>query len=112
MRPAVIPWPDPPIIAAIIAALGVSFGAWLTWLASGARDLRGRIDTLEGRIAKIEEERDSYALLVQAMATFINRLGVWVEAGADRKRKPKPPPQIAAHIDAEPWMPDPEDVRG
>lgn len=110
--PLVIPWPDPPIIAAIIAALGVGFGAWLTWLASGARDLRGRIDTLEGRISKIEEERDSYALLVSAMASFINRLGVWVEAGADRRRKPKPSPLITAHIDVEPWEPIPEDVQG
>ena len=107
-----IPWPDPPVIAAIVAAIAMGFGAWLTWLASGARDLRGRIETLEGRIAKIEGERDSYALLVSAMASFINRLGVWVEAGADKRRKPKPPPQIEPHIDVEPWMPDPEGVRG
>lgn len=108
----VIPWPDPPIIAAILTTLGVAFGAWLTWLASGVRDLRARIDTLEGRIAKIEEERNSYALLVSAMASFINRLGAWVEAGADRRRKPKPPPQIANHIDAAAWEPIPEDVQG
>ena len=99
-------------MAAILAAMAMGFGAWLTWLASGARDLRGRVDTLENRISKIEGERDSLASLVSAMASFINRLGVWVEAGADRKRKPKPPPQIAAHIDVEPWMPPYEDVRG
>lgn len=110
--PLVIPWPDPPIIAAIIAALGVGFGAWLTWLASGARDLRARIDTLEERIAKIETERDGLSTLVSAMASFINRLGAWVEAGADRRRKPKPPPLIANHIDITAWEPIPEDVQG
>ena len=108
----VIPWPDPPVLAAIIAGLAMGFGAWLTWLASGARDLRGRVDTLEGRISKIEGERDNLASLVSAMSNFINRLGVWVEAGADRKRRPKPPPQIVAHIDAEPWMPPLEDIIG
>lgn len=110
--PLVIPWPDPPVLAAILAAMAMGFGAWLTWLASGARDLRGRVDTLENRISKIEGERDTLASLVSAMSSFINRLGVWVEAGADRKRRPKPPPQIVAHIDAEPWEPIPEDEQG
>ncbi len=114
-----IPWPDPPIIAAIIAALGLAFGAWLTWLASGASRLSARIETLETRMAKVESENDTLRgekndllILVSAMASFINRVGVWATAGMDRKRKPKPSPQIVAHIDAEPWMPDPEDVRG
>ena len=115
----VIPWPDPPVLAAIIAALGVGFGAWLTWLASGARDLRVRIDTLEGRIDKVEAEKDRLAadrnellVLVSAMASFINRVGLWIEAGMDKRRKPKPPVQVVPHIDTEPWMPEPEDVRG
>ena len=107
-----IPWPDPPIIAAIVTALAVCFGAWLTWLASGVARLNARIETLEGRMAKVEDERNDLLTLVSVMASFINRVGLWIEAGMDKKRKPRPPTQVQPHIDPEPWMPDPEDVRG
>ena len=117
--PYVIPWPDPPIIAAIITTLGVAFGAWLTWLMSGARELRERIAALETRMERVESEngelrseKNDLLLLISAMASFINRIGLWIESGMDRRRKPKPPPQVEPHIDVEPWMPPPEEVTG
>ena len=117
--PHVIPWPDPPIIAAIIGAVGIGFGAWLTWLASGAARLAARIEALEARTDalevekdKLRDERNDLLTLVSAMASFINRIGLWVEAGMDRRKKPKPDSKVAPHIDVEPWMPPLEDVTG
>ena len=104
MTPLTIPWPDPPIIAAVIGAGGIAFGAWLTWLASGAREMLGRIDTLESRIGALEAEKDKQARVISAMSSFINRLGQWFEGGMSGRR-PAPSELIHAHIDTDPWSP-------
>lgn len=104
MIPAEIQWPEPPVVAAILMAGGVAFGAWLTWLASGARDMLGRIDTLEGRIEALEAEKDKQAAVIAAMSSFINRLGQWFEGGMSGRR-PGPSPLIHDHIDTDPWSP-------
>lgn len=108
MIPSAIAWPDPPIIAAIIAVLGVGLTAWLTWLASGASRLQTRIDTLEvrqteaeKRIAGLETEKRTALDALAAAASFINRIGYRILSG--RGPWPEIPSQIAPHIDAELW---------
>lgn len=102
MNLLVVPWPDAPVMAAIITALALAFGAWLTWLASGARELRARLDVLENRVSSLEAEKAEQGRTISAMASFINRLGAWLEGGM-KGRRPKPSKRIHDHIDVDPW---------
>lgn len=113
-----IPWPEPPIIVAIIAALGVALGAWLTWLASGASRLQARVaaleernDRQEQRIADLEKSKKAKDLVISLMASFIDRLGAYW-AGGCHGRLPLPDPKIHSYIDTDPWTPTAEGVDG
>lgn len=109
MTPLEATWIDPTILIAAIGTAGIGFGAWLTWLASGASRLQGRIDQLETRISKLETEKQMLAdegvaktALIMALSSFINRVGLWVLAGG-KGVKPVPSAEVRPHIDAELW---------
>lgn len=103
-------WPDPPVMAAIVAAAGMTFGAWLTWLASGAGRLQARIDALEKRTDALEDDVRAKEQIIRIMASFVDRLGMWLEGGMSGTR-PRPDPKVHEYIDTQPWLseadPDP-----
>lgn len=100
--PLEIPWPDPPIITAIIAAVGLGFGAWLTWVAAGASRLQARVESLETRMKSLEDEKTDLLRNLSAATSFINRIGLWL-LNKKETPAPVPPEQIHAHIDTELW---------
>lgn len=97
-------WPDPPVIAAVIAALGVGLGAWLTWLASGASRLSMRIESLERRIDEMERARERDSLIRRLLVSFVDRIGAWLERDQAGPR-PSPDPKLHELIDVAPWVP-------
>ena len=82
-----IPWPDPPILSAIIGALVLGFGAWLTWVASGASRLQERVADLESKMDGLWKDREKDALIKRLQGDHIDILEnhIWT-------RKPPPPP--------------------
>lgn len=97
-------WPDPPIVAAIIAALTAGMGAWLTWLASGASRLSARVESLERRIDEMDKAREHDGLIRRLLVSFVDRIGAWVEGGMTSPR-PSPDPKLHELIDVAPWVP-------
>ena len=98
-------WLDPSIVVAIIAAVSLALGAWLTWVASGTGRLQQRVDKLEERVQSLETEKANLALLLTLAASFINRIGLWLLGGQHAPR-PEPPEQLRPHLDGELWEPD------
>lgn len=93
---------DPIVIAAAFALLGVGLTAWLTWVASGAGRLQNRVDLLEGRVSKLEDEKQTLNTKLSLAASFINRIGLWIRNG-NQGPVPQPPLQISEHLDVELW---------
>ena len=97
-----VTWPEPPVLAAIIAVLGVALGGWLTWVAAGANRLQARVESLESRMDAMVNEKTNLLRDLSAATSFINRIGLWL---LDEKRTPapSPPERIHGHIDTELW---------
>lgn len=82
-----IPWPDPTVLTAIIGAIALGFGAWLTWVASGAARLQERVADLEAKMERMWATREADALIKRRQGDHIDVLEhhIW-------QRKPPPPP--------------------
>lgn len=91
MTPAEVSWPDPPIVVAIIAAMGVAMGAWLTWLASGASRLQARVEDLEAKYASMWEARERDAIVKRQLGDHLDLLEHHIWTG----QPPPPPPRPA-----------------
>lgn len=93
MHPTLIPWPEPTVLTAIIAAGAVALGGWLTWLASGASRLQARVDRLEDRQDQLWADRERDDLTKRAMGDHIDVLEahIW-------DHKPPPPPTRPAGV--------------
>lgn len=103
MSPLEIPWPETPVVVALISVSGIALGAWLTWLASGAGRLQQRVDALERRTDALEDDVRAKEAIIRLMASFIDRLGQWLEGGM-RGKRPQPDPKVHEYIDTEPWL--------
>lgn len=99
---------DPSLAVALITLIGGLLGGWMLYLASGSRDLRARIESLESRMTTLEAEKNRLSTLVSAAASFINRVGQWISCGQSGPM-PTPPPQLHDHIDTELWRDDLDD---
>lgn len=72
-----------------------------------AEKLLERLETVEGRVQRLEEELRSTQRVVRAAALFIDRVGAWLHAGR-RGPSPTPPTAIHDHIDTTLWPTQPE----
>ena len=69
-------------------------------------NLYNRIGKLEADLKSFRDENVTLRDDLAAAASFINRIGWWVTQGMPPNKRPRPPQQLAEHIDAELWMND------
>ena len=66
-----------------------------------------RLGKLENDLSAFRAKNEDLHNDLAAAASFINRVGLWVTAGMPPAKRPRPPKQLAEHIDAELWADDP-----
>lgn len=81
------------ILLAVLGGMGVFVG-----------HLYSRLGKVEDRVNALVAAKDAAIDKLNAAASFINRLGLWLASG-QRGPMPTPPDQILPHIDAELWEP-------
>lgn len=81
------------ILLAVLGGMGIFVGHLYT-----------RLGKVEDQLRALVADKDAAIDKLNAAASFINRLGLWL-AGGQRGPMPAPPDQILHHIDAELWEP-------
>ena len=88
---------------AILIAVLIALGAFVAQLYVDRGQLYARIGKLEADLKGFRDENSSLRDDLAAAASFINRIGWWVTQGMPPSKRPRPPQQLAEHIDAELW---------
>lgn len=69
--------------------------------------LMDRVEHVESRIQALEMQLGDAQRIIRAAATFIDRIGVWLESR--RGPMPRPPTVLSEHIDTTLWVERPPD---
>jgi len=90
----------------ILIAVLIALGAFVAQLYVDRGQMMSRIGKLESDLQGFRDENTNLRDDLAAAASFINRIGWWVTQGMPPNKRPRPPQQLAEHIDAELWMND------
>ena len=87
----------------ILIAVLIALGAFVAQLYVDRGQMMARIGKLETDLQGFRDENTNLRDDLAAAASFINRIGWWVTQGMPPTKRPRPPQQLAEHIDAELW---------
>lgn len=93
------------VLSGLIVAAGSVVVARISGRSSSETTLWERVERLEDDVVRLNNEVRQSSRLVSAAATFIDRVGIWIEAGM-RTRRPLPPAQLHDLIDTTLWHVD------